>query len=263
MACACMNDFYKTAIISMVLGLIISTGTYAQALDIYCEDYKPTQFVGPDGELDGMAVRIVREIQRRVGNSDVIRMVPWARGLNELNSRPNVILFSMTRTADRNPLYQWIGPIAETARGFYAKIDSKIEIKSLDDARKLKSIGVYRGDAADQFLTQAGFKNLDITRDQTLNWKKLFSDRFDVIASSPDSVNAHTAAVGHTKAEVKLLYVFMGGRVYIAASKGTPVGLVEKWNSALRAMKKDGSFEKIFKEYYPGLDLPGPPDTYH
>ena len=124
--------------------LLLGVGAFAQQLSLFCEDMKPLQFLGADGRLTGMAVELVREIQKRVGNQDEIQMVPWSRGLDALNSAANTALFSMARTADRNARYYWIGPTSEDVYGLYVKADSPIKIASLDDARKLDLIGVYR-----------------------------------------------------------------------------------------------------------------------
>ena len=66
----------------------------AQKLQIFCEDDKPMQFKAADGSLTGLTVEVVQEIQKRVGNTDPIQMLPWARGLKYLNEEPNTVLFS-------------------------------------------------------------------------------------------------------------------------------------------------------------------------
>ncbi len=118
-------------------------GLLAEKLTIYCEDDPPNQIITSDGRLTGMTVEIVREIQQRVGNQDPITVVPWARGFDAVQKNPNTVLFSMSRTAERNPLFNWIGPVLETSYGFYARADSSLSITSLEEAKGLKRIGVY------------------------------------------------------------------------------------------------------------------------
>ena len=227
----------------------------AQSLAIFCEDDRPLQFKTAGEQLTGLAVEVVQEIQKRVGNTDPIKMVPWARGLQYLNEKPNVVLFSMGRTADRNELYQWVGPISEKVMGLYVKADSPIQIKSLDDAKKVERIGVYRDDLRDQYLTQAGFTNLERTNGSAQNYKMLIIGRIDMFASSEYEV----ADNGYT--DVKLAFAFLKTQAFIALSKKTDPAVATRWNSALADMKKDGSFEAIFHKYYPGRDLPGPAIT--
>lgn len=40
-------------------------------------------------------------------------------------------------------------------------------------------------------------------------------------------------------------------------SKGTPDAVVRSWSAALAKMKKDKTFERIFKRHYPDQHLPG------
>ena len=42
---------------------------------------------------------------------------------------------------------------------------------------------------------------------------------------------------------------------YIALSLGTPLEVVEKWQSTLDSLKADGTFEKIYRSYIPNADV--------
>jgi polar amino acid transport system substrate-binding protein len=246
-------------IITILLVLLaFPAGLLAQTLTIYCENDPPSQILNSDGSLSGFAVDVVREIQKRVHNNDPLQMVPWARGYDAIQNRPNLLLFSMNRTADRDSLFRWIGPILESQYGFYVKADSKIVIDSLDDAKKLGSIGVYRDDVRDLFLTKAGFTNLDRANDNRTNIKKLMVGRLDSFAGSPLGLADVLKAAGFQATDVKLAFIFLRTQSFIAASKTMPAGVVEAWNNALAAMKADGSFAPILAKYYPGVPMPGP-----
>lgn len=232
-------------------------GAFAQSLTIYCEDDPPNQMLGPDGQLTGMTVEVAAEIKKRIGNQDPIQMVPWARGYDEIQKIPNTVLFSMSRTAERNPLFHWVGPVLESSYGLFAKTDSRIVIRSLDDAKKLKRIGVYNADVRDTFLTQAGFRNLDRTNNNIQNFKKLMGDRIDVYASAPTSIEDEAKAAGFKASDVKNVFTFMHVQLYIALSRETPESTVKAWSDAFASMQKDGSFANIYRKYYPSLPLPG------
>ena len=251
----------KRFLLWVIAVLIFAVSLSAQNLGIYCENDAPFQFMGPDGKLTGMNVEFVQEIQKRVGNTDPIQMVPWARGLAYLDTKPNTVLFSMSRTAERNELYQWVGPVAEVVFGLYAKADSSMEIKSLDDAKKLHIIGVYRDDIRDQYLTRNGFTNLERTKDNVQNFRKLMAGRIDAYVSTQSSVIGEAGVSGYKPSDVKLVYELMKSQVFIAMSKATDSAIVAQWRAALESMKKDGSFKRILKKYYPANDLPGPEIT--
>lgn len=225
-------------------------------LAVYCENDPPFQFIGAGGELEGYAVELVREIQRRVGSRVPIEMVPWARGYNEILKSPGVVLFSMSRSAEREGLFRWVGPIAETAFGFYCRADSLVRVDSLDGAKKLRAIGVVQDDIRHQFLAANGFANLEPVTDNSTNLKKLFAGRIDVFAGSLNDIEAELASAGRKKEDVRLLYVFYRVDVYIAMSKTIPPAAAAAWNGALESMREDGFFREVMDRWYPGRALP-------
>jgi polar amino acid transport system substrate-binding protein len=241
--------------------LFLSANLFAQKLSIYCEDVKPAQYIGVDGKLSGFAVEIVQEIQRRVGNNDPIQMVPWARGLEILKHEPNSLLFSMARTAERNSQYQWIGPISETTYGLYVKADSKLKINNLNDAKRAGLIGVYRGDARDQILTQLGFDNLDRANSTIFSFRKLMIGRVAMYADAPLALKSLAESEGYKSSDVRLAYTFYRAQLYIATSKETDPAIVAQWNKALEQMKKESVFQNIYRNNYPNIDPPGPTIT--
>jgi len=248
----------KFSFLVFIWTFLFITNLNAAVLNIYCEDDRPLQFMGADGNLTGMTVEVTREIQKRIGNFDSIRMIPWPRGLSELNTKPNTILFSVTRTAEREELYQWIGPVSEAIFSFYARADSKLKISSLEDAKKVRIVGVYRDDIRDQYLTKAGFTNLNRTTDSISNFKLLIAGRIDLYASDATEIQGHTMNSKLHANDVKVAFSFLSGQLYLAASKGTDPTIVAKWNQALESMKRDGSYALIFRRYFPDAPLPGP-----
>lgn len=242
--------------------LTLSVGEIsAHALTIYTEESPPFNYIGTDGKPTGLCYEVVVEIQRRIGNKDPIVFVPWARGLSELDTKPNVLLFATNRTGERNPKYQWIGPVGENVFGMYSKATSKISVSTLEEAKKAALVGVYLDDVRDQILTGKGFKNLDRSNNPEMMLRKLMHGRVDLVASSPDEIAILAEKVGFKQLDLRLQFVFMRVQIYIAASKDTPVSVVKVWNDALAGMKKDGSFKKIFKKYFPNRPLPGPAIT--
>ncbi len=245
----------------LVSTFLCSANLFAQGLSLYCEDDTPLQFVGADGKLTGFTIEIVHEIQKRLGNTDEIHMVPWARGLGFLNAGSNSMLFTMARTSERDQLYQWIGPISETTYGFYVKADSIVKVTSLEDAKRVGLIGVYRDDVRDQFLTKQGFTNLDRANSNLSSFKKLMLGRNVMYANSLMGVKSLAENAGYKLADVRVAYNFMKIQLYIAASKDTDPAIVAQWNRALEDMKKESVFLKIHKKYFPDLAPPGPAIT--
>jgi polar amino acid transport system substrate-binding protein len=234
---------------------LLSGFAFPSHLNIYTEISPPDEYLNPSGGLEGFAVEIVREIQKRVGNADPIEVVPWIRGYQEIQTRPDVVLFSMAKTEDRDPLFQWVGPLRETENAFFLRADSTTVISNLEDAKKLKLIGVYKEDVRDLYLTKAGFQNLDRSVDTMIMLKKLMSGRIDGMVTSTQGIDSFIKAAGYKPDDIKKSLTFLKTRLYIAFSKGAPDLAVASWSKALEAMKKDGTFERIYHNYYSGQPL--------
>ncbi len=247
------KDIFMHTIFRLLLALIALSATghsHAQTLSIYCEEDRPLQFYDQDHQLTGLGVDVLQEIQKRVGNKDKIQVVPWSRGMSKLNHDPNTILMTMARTPEREALYQWIGPIASVEYALYGKADSELKIDSIENAKKIHLIGVYRDDIRDQTLTRLGFNNLDRASSNISSFKKLMIGRVDVYADSKMGVESVAIASGYQVSDVKLIFPLFKSGLYFGVSKATNPTIVSKWNRALNDMKSDKTFLKIQRKYF-------------
>lgn len=237
---------------------LLSVAAYSQNLSIYCEDDPPFQQEEQGGHLSGFVVDTVREIQTRVGNTNRIELVPWARGLAALDKGGQVVLFSMGRTLARENRYQWVGPIHESVLGLYALKENPVKLSTLDEAKKRSSIAVYLGDIADQFLQTNGFTNLLRIPDSSSIVRMLVERRAELIVASRTGIVEGAGDAGASVDDFREVLVLLRPQIYVAMSKDMPASVVAKWNMALEAMKQDGTFERIYHKYLPRVPLPGP-----
>ena len=251
----------KRPIVALVIWAGVTGLAPAQSLRIFTEISPPEQMQDSSGKLSGIGADIVQEIQKRLGNQDPIHVASWARGYLAVQSEPNVLLFTMIRNGDRNPLFQWVGPIKETVCGLWVKSDSNSTVKTLDDAMKFHGIGVYKDDIRDQYLTQHGFSNLIRSSDNKVNLRRLALGDIEAIANSRDEIAFEIKEGGYRPGDFKEVYPFLYLQEFLAFSKGTPKATVEAWQSALDEMKKDKTFEHILHKYLPNSPLPGPAIT--
>ena len=251
----------KRFLIALAILSGVVVGATGPSLSICTEVSPPEQIQAPDGKLSGIAIDTVREIQKRLGNKDPIQVLPWDRAYWKVEHEPNVLLFSMARSAERNGLFQWVGPIDEDLYGFWVKADSRITIKNLDDAKALRSIGVYLDDIRDQYLTRLGFKNLVRSKDNEINAKRLMLGDLEAFAEAQNEISQEADAAGYKPADFRNAYSFLNLQLFLAFSRNTPREVVAAWQGALDEMKKDRSFERIYHKYMPNRPLPGPAST--
>jgi polar amino acid transport system substrate-binding protein len=217
-------------------------------LTILTENLPPLNYV-EDGVLIGPSVDIVREIQRRVGSNDEIKVYPWARAYKMALEEENVVLFSMTYTKVRYDKFKWIGPVATKRDILVAKKGSGIRINSLKDAKKVNRIGTLRDDTRERLLKSLGFTNLEPVSDEQMNAQKLNLGRIDLWTYKKPGLRTVCDLAGVDYNELEEVYNLREIGVSIAFSKKTSDAIVEKWRNAFNEMAADGTLMKIRKRW--------------
>ncbi len=230
-------------------GVLAEKQKFDKISQIYTVEY-PTICFTKGGGVTGAATEIVREIMKRLQVSYDIKSLPWKRAYAYLSEEPNVMLFTVTRSKDRENLFKWAGPIITSRLVFFAKKDSTIDIRSLEDAKKVDKIGMVQGYSVEKYLLQRGFSNIDaISASERTNPTKLMTGRINLWATV-DLVGIHNAKLqGIDPKDMKTVYVIKKQQKYIAFSKQVPDVIVQKWQDALDKMKQDQTFEKILNNW--------------
>ncbi|BCS89215.1 substrate-binding periplasmic protein [Pseudodesulfovibrio sediminis] len=247
---------FRLAIILVVLVSWVSAGAPAahaegSELQVITEIAPPSAFYDERGNLAGLAVEVVRAIQRELGTHTEIQVMPWARGYQELNKTPDIALFSTTRTPARERLFKWVGPLFTTHWVLYARKDSGLHITSLEDAKSIERIGVYRDDARAQFLTAKGFHNLDIADRQERSVVKLLGGRIDAVLYSDLGLKAYLAKSGTDPDLVEAVYELGARDLYIAFSMDTAPETVRAWEQAFARLEERGDLQRIREKWLP------------
>ncbi|MEO4046793.1 transporter substrate-binding domain-containing protein [Pseudomonas sp. CAU 1711] len=238
-----------------LLALCLAHGLHAAPLQLYTEEYPPMNFAR-EGRPAGLAVDLVREILARTGRGARISLVPWARGYQAAQVDPDSGLFVTMRTAEREPLFQWVGPVMVVVTSFYALRGSGIRIDSLEDAARAGTIAVPRQWYSFQELKARGLANVYGVIGPRQMMSMLRHGRVQVAVADNVTLESLLALGGLTPAEVEPLHAFMRSEAYIAFSPSTDPGLVAEWQQTLDSMKRDGSFALIYRRWLPGQALP-------
>jgi polar amino acid transport system substrate-binding protein len=198
-----------------------------------------------DGELVGLSVDIVKEIQKRVGSHEQIKVFPWARAYNLALQEENVVLFSMTHTEARKDLFKWICPLVTKRDILVAKKGSGIAINSLEDAKKVKRIGTIRDDSKERLLKSHGFTNLESVSDEQKNAKKLILGRIDLWVNKQPGLKTVCDLAGVDYNQIEEVFHLRKRDLCIAFSKNTSDSIVLKWKNTFHEMLADGTIQQI------------------
>lgn len=199
-----------------------------------------------DENINGIAVDIVREMFKRANVTYSLTLrFPWERIYKLALEKPGYGVFVMARLPDRENLFKWVGPIGPDDWIMLAKADSKINIETLDQARKYK-IGAYKGDAIAETLAKQGLKPIVVLRDQD-NAKKLVNGQIDLWATG-DPAGRYLARQDGVNG-LKTVLRFNSAELYLALNKEVPQATVNKLQAALDQMRKEGVVDEIMGRY--------------
>ena len=244
------------ALLSLSLTTVISSTAFCYDLTILTENSGENNYRDSNGQIKGFNTDIVREIMQRRNLDFTIKIVPWKRGYHEVLHRPNVVLFSMVRTFEREKLFKWVGPLNVTKFSFFKKKGSDITINTLGDAKKVGAIGCIGDDVREKLLKRLGFTNLSslFGKDANVrNLEMLMLGRIDLWISTDHIVFKSANDTGIDPNEIEATLTVKKAYVYLAFSKDTDDKIVNEWQHTLEAMKKDGTYKKILSQYPSGL----------
>ncbi len=98
----------------MLFSTVMVHAVRAEPVVIYTENYPPYNFLDEHGDVKGLATEKVQQVMTASGLEYEIRLIPWTRGLYFIESDPNALLYSMTRTPSRESRFRWLVPLAQS-----------------------------------------------------------------------------------------------------------------------------------------------------
>ena len=254
-----MSPFSKIIIkLSLVIGLlvfispIILFGQELPRFTILTEDWRPYQYI-ENGQLKGVAVDLLVKMLEKTGsaqNRDDIQIVPWARGYSLLQNQKNTILFSTTRTLERDSRFKWVGPIFQNTTYLIGKKSRNFSIHSAQDLINYR-IGTIIDDAGERYMLNLGIPLEKLQRNvkAVYNVKKLAIDRIDFV------VTGWTAFVNDA-IEARLnpnlympVYTVDRADVSYAFHSDTPDWIINRFQQTLNLLKDQGHLEALYKKY--------------
>ncbi|MCP3942134.1 MAG: ABC transporter substrate-binding protein [Desulfobacteraceae bacterium] len=219
---------------------------------IATEEYAPYNFK-KDGKVQGIAVDMMVELLKKVGSSQSlkdIKLGSWARGYKNVLEKPNAVLFSTTRTKEREGLFKWVCPINTLITEAIALKSRNIKITSNKELLNYK-IGTVRDDVGDQLVITAGVPKdkLDRVSSYEVNIKKLNGGRIDLYISSMSNVTVYANKMGIDPDRFESVYVLDESHLCYAFNKGVSDDVINKLQTAYNELIADGTFDKISKKY--------------
>jgi polar amino acid transport system substrate-binding protein len=226
----------------------------AQTLVLAAAESAPTAYMD-HGKQTGLLVDVVEEVFKRAGYRVELRLMPWARCILEVKDGKIDGIFSIYLTPERQAFLSYADEVLITqVQAFFVRKDSAItfdgDLKKLSELR----IGIVNqtsyGPRLDAALKNGLFKTVDTAHSAASNVQKLLHDRVDVIPSYRHVVLDTARTLGVAGDIKELAPAIEAIPSYLAFSnKRDYTKVIGAYNHALRAMKRDGSYDAIFNKY--------------
>ncbi len=231
----------------------------AETLQFFTHNLKGQTYINKDGELRGKEhagkrafnVELVRKMMIRLGYPTKMKEVPFKRGFLDVQQQDNRALFNVSRTPAREKLVKWVGPLQVERDYFYEMKKRATGAKTLNDAKKVKSICVMNGGVHESTLKKHGFTNYTTNTSYVNCFKMLKLGRVNLTPSATSTVNSKITEAGINPKEIiqtPVLLIESGG--YLAFSKNVPQATIQKWQAALDSIKSSGEYKMLYEKYH-------------
>ncbi len=236
---------------------LIFNNSFAADIDDFqfmSEEFPPYNYI-ENNQPKGSAVETFELLLKKLKakkNISYLTFWPWARSYTALQTKPNQLLFVMTKTKARENLFKWVGPISKSTNVLIGKKYFEIKSKPISHLANYRYC-VVREDAGGQLLKQNYQipSNMIYEATDPLTCIHLVkNNRADLIAYD-ENVTHWLMKKNHEKLEdFSSKMVISEGEHYIAFSKDTSEDLIKKFQLALDAVKKESEFQQIKLKYF-------------
>ncbi len=212
--------------------------------------YAPFESQNEKGEIVGFDIDVVSAVAKKAGIEVKFVNTPWEGIFNNLAQGDRDLLVSaITITDERKQMMDFSAPYFDAQQLIAVKADSKIA--KFDDLKKLK-VGVQTGTTGDEVVSKLiGKTSTSIKRFEStpLALKELESGGVDAVVADNGVVIHHVANNTGAKFKTVADASFTPEQYGLAVKKGN-AELLEKINQGLADIKADGTYDKIYTQYF-------------
>lgn len=232
-------------------------------LVVYTEEFPPYNF-SVNNEITGINILLVKAACKEAQIECVFQILPWNRSMRMALEGPNTALVSTARTAEREDLFQWVGPFISGQNCIY-KLASRtdIDIPTIDAAKNY-IMGASTDSAYKEILASLGFeegKNLNLYQGKYSAFRPFAAQRVDLIMGSATSIQLQLSQ-GELKLEeiipVAKIDSNLHHRNYLALHPAIDKEVIDKLQSSLERLISSGKADKIELEFVKPIVVDSP-----
>lgn len=222
----------------------------AKPIMVLTEHLPPYQIDTRSG-VSGFATDVVRRTFENAGIPYQIEVQDWSRAYQRTLRKADTCIYSISKSTERTPLFQWVGALAHTVTSMYSlKNRPDIQLKTLDDAKRLVT-AVTRDDITHHYLLKHGFKEGEqlYMLESVATMLHVLQGRKDIdLVLINDTIlkyRAMESGVPMDTLQKQLEVADLPLDFHLACSLTTPVDIVARLKVSLQQLKDSGEFAKI------------------
>ena len=227
-------------------------------LQYLTEEWAPFNYL-ENGTPAGIGVEMLDAVFRNLGvnrsRSD-IRIVPLSDAFHQAQGNTGTVVFSIVRTPEREPLYQWAGPFTKSSFVVFAPVRRNITIASPADLNRYR-IGAVKDSIENTLLTGRGVEVSHIVNDMLPEdlLRKLEGGEIDLWATGDLTGRYEMQKAGVNPDAYEIVYTLSENDFYFIFSRDVPETLVSAFQQALGTVRKQRDpqgiteYERIMYRY--------------
>lgn len=212
--------------------------------------YAPFESVNNHSEIVGFDVEVLKAVADKAGIQVQFINTPWEGIFNALAAGDRDIVMScVTITDERKKNMDFSDPYFKSQQLIAVEANSRVS--KFADLRN-KKVGVQNsttGDVVTQKLLGKGNTNIKRFETMTLALQEMLNGGVDAVVGDSGAINFFVKQNADVKMKTFSDPSFTQEFYGYAVKKGN-TDLVEKLNQGLKAIKEDGTYQKIYDQYF-------------
>ena len=241
-------------ILCLIFGSTMTVfGANGRMVVVVDRNYPPYSY-GTVKKAEGLYTRLIEGVFGRMGMKVEVRALPWKQALRE-GGEGRAAVGGIYKNTARLKIYDYSEPLFEERLAVYVKKGRTFHFSRLADLQG-KIIGLNSdwsyGDKFDSarkkyhFTAEEAASNLE-------NFRKLVAGKIDCLVADQVAASRIIRQENLSDKVQKLDKPAAVNDVYLAFAKRLgEKNLLERFNRTLEAMKKDGSYRRLFRDFIAG-----------
>lgn len=211
-----------------------------QPLLVVTEDLWPFNYI-ENNEVKGSATVLVKRILKQADMDYTLALLPWARSYQMALTKPNVLIYTINKTPERDEKFYWVTEIpVKVESNFYALSNSPLIERQPQSLKELR-IAALIDSVNDAFLSRNKFKNISRVSKISQSVGMLKRQRVDLIISSENAILHALINNNMQRSDIIKIGSAFNSKPAIALSLTTPQRTVNKLRkAALELEEKEG-----------------------